>query len=181
MWQHGLNYILEAGNLQDHPVSRRFQPTPGWTAVFRILAHRQDTARSGGCIAQGSPALRSRLGYLSPSVCSACHRHLTFFSSTPLNNLFLDALPCSFYSSGSLYTVLSTAMKRSSSRDSMHSDDSDSSVASSGTLSSTYSPPPPRVSKREYLLAQIRHKDQIIGSLLKQVNYRSSLTCCASP
>ncbi|KAF8554878.1 hypothetical protein OG21DRAFT_1012322 [Imleria badia] len=63
-----------------------------------------------------------------------------------------------------------TAMKRSSSRDSIRSDSSDSSVASSETLSSTYSSPPPRISKREYLLAQIRHKDQIIGSLLKQLH-----------
>ncbi|KAF8435322.1 fungal-specific transcription factor domain-containing protein [Boletus edulis BED1] len=58
-------------------------------------------------------------------------------------------------------------MKRSSSPDSIYSD---SSAASSETLSSTYSSPPPRVSKREYLLAQIRHKDQIIGSLLKQLH-----------
>ncbi|KAG2124252.1 hypothetical protein BD769DRAFT_1776582 [Suillus cothurnatus] len=35
---------------------------------------------------------------------------------------------------------------------------------------SQYSYNPPRVSKREYLLAQIRHKDQIIESLLKQLH-----------
>ena len=36
---------------------------------------------------------------------------------------------------------------------------------------SQYSHQPPNVSKREYLLAQIRHKDQIIESLLKQVGH----------
>ncbi|KIJ62383.1 hypothetical protein HYDPIDRAFT_30354 [Hydnomerulius pinastri MD-312] len=67
-------------------------------------------------------------------------------------------------------------ISRSSSRSSMRSDDSDSSTvsdsstASSQTMSSAYSFPPPRISKREYLLAQIRHKDQIIESLLKQLH-----------
>ncbi|KAG0696615.1 fungal-specific transcription factor domain-containing protein [Suillus ampliporus] len=61
---------------------------------------------------------------------------------------------------------------RSSSIDSFTSSSSSSSSASD-TMSSTmshYSYNPPRVSKREYLLAQIRHKDQIIESLLKQLH-----------
>ncbi|KAF8836497.1 hypothetical protein BDN67DRAFT_1014656 [Paxillus ammoniavirescens] len=62
------------------------------------------------------------------------------------------------------------SISRPSSRSSMRSDDSDSSTTSSETLSSTCSHEPPRISKREYLLAQIRHKDQIIESLLKQLH-----------
>ncbi|KAG6369972.1 hypothetical protein JVT61DRAFT_12607 [Boletus reticuloceps] len=58
-------------------------------------------------------------------------------------------------------------MKCSSTRDSIRSDFS---AASSETLSSTYSSPPSHVNKREYLLAHIRHKDQIIGSLLKHLH-----------
>ncbi|KAF9222143.1 hypothetical protein BS17DRAFT_818833 [Gyrodon lividus] len=65
---------------------------------------------------------------------------------------------------------MSMSITRSSSCSSMRSDSSDSSAASSETLSSTYSHEPPRISKREYLLAQIRHKDQIIESLLKQLH-----------
>ncbi|KAL4066300.1 fungal-specific transcription factor domain-containing protein [Scleroderma yunnanense] len=62
------------------------------------------------------------------------------------------------------------SLSRSSSNASLRSD---SSQFSSTTLSSTMSRclfEPPHVSKREYLLAQIRHKDQIIESLLKQLH-----------
>ena len=47
-----------------------------------------------------------------------------------------------------------------------YSDDSNCSVTSLETLSSTCSSLPLHISKREYLLVQIRHKDQIIRSLV---------------
>lgn len=56
---------------------------------------------------------------------------------------------------------------------------SSSSSAISSTISQ-YSHHPPHVSKREYLLAQIRHKDQIIESLLKQVGYSRDISCTHS-
>ena len=140
----------------------------GWLAILHFSPSAVVSLfGTAVCIHQGARVIRAILGYNQP-----------FLFSSPLTPVFVERHRGGVMLSRTLARFSPhpnfDACSPSSSTRTLSSSSAPSSSCSD--YSSTDETPLPGFSKREYLMAQLRQKDAIIESLLKQVCLRPLLT-----